>query len=433
MITTSKSKPPKIFYGWWVVAACGGIMLYTSGIIHFGFTAVFEPIADEFGWSYTQISLAASLRGLETGLLAPVLGILVDRLGPRKIIMTGSLFTGFGMVLLSRINSLGMFYVAFFIIAIGIGTSGHTVMMPAAAYWFRRRISLAMGIIASSAALGGLLIPLITIAVDRFGWRDAMMVMGLSTMVISIPLSLVVRHKPEQYGYLPDGEKNLITGSNEPVTLPPPEIPPLPTREILKNRTFWHISIALALQSVVNGAILTHVMPYLSSVGVSRSTSSLVASALPLMSIAGRLGYGWLGDRFDKRRVAASAFALSAVGIIFFNYVNVNAMWLVVPFLVLYCLGWGGNVTMRPALLREYFGREKFGTIHGFTIGMMHLGNIIGAPFAGWVFDTWHSYQGAWIPLAIVTAIGGFIVAATPDSGVQPQEGFRPAGTGQPG
>lgn len=98
------------FYGWWIVVSGSLVMLYTSGIIHFGFTAVFEPIAKEFGWSYTQISFAASLRGLETGLLAPLVGLFVDRWGPRTLALVGSFISGLGVILLSRVDSLGMFY-----------------------------------------------------------------------------------------------------------------------------------------------------------------------------------------------------------------------------------------------------------------------------------------------------------------------------------
>ena len=100
----------KIFYGWWVVGACSSAMLFTAGSIHYGFTAIFEPIATEFGWSYAQVSMASSLRGIEIGLLSPVAGLLVDRWGPRKLIIGGAVITGTGLILLSRITSLGMFY-----------------------------------------------------------------------------------------------------------------------------------------------------------------------------------------------------------------------------------------------------------------------------------------------------------------------------------
>ncbi len=110
-------KRSKVFYGWYIVGASLLITLYTGGVVHFGFTAVFEPIAEEFGWSYATISLASSLRGFEMGLLAPVAGFLVDRWGPRKLIFGGSILICLGFWLLSRVSSLAMFYRAFALIA----------------------------------------------------------------------------------------------------------------------------------------------------------------------------------------------------------------------------------------------------------------------------------------------------------------------------
>ncbi|MFC1991772.1 MFS transporter, partial [Chloroflexota bacterium] len=129
-------KRPRVFYGWYIVAAAIVIILYTAGIIHFGFTAVFEPIANEFGWSYARISLASSLRGFEMGLLAPLMGFLVDRWGPRKLIFAGSIIIFLGFLILSNVSSLAMFYGAFVLISIGMSTCTVTVLMPAVNNWF---------------------------------------------------------------------------------------------------------------------------------------------------------------------------------------------------------------------------------------------------------------------------------------------------------
>ncbi|MEE8413425.1 MAG: MFS transporter, partial [Dehalococcoidales bacterium] len=199
-------KPPRVFYGWYLVAAAVVIILYTGGIVHFGFTAVFKPIADEFGWSYAQISLASSLRGLEMGLLAPLMGYLVDRWGPRKLIFAGSIIICLGFILLSNVSSLLMYYGAFALIAIGMSTCTGTVLMTAVNNWFRLRAGLATGIVASGFGLGGLLVPLVTKLIDVFQWRRTMVIVGLGMLGTVLPLSFVVRHKPEHYGYLPDGE-----------------------------------------------------------------------------------------------------------------------------------------------------------------------------------------------------------------------------------
>jgi MFS family permease len=140
-------------------------------------------------------------------------------------------------------------------------------------------------------------------------------------------------------------------------------------------------------------------MPYLSTIGVARSISSAVATFMPLMSIAGRLGFGWLSDRMARKYVAGITFAMVCLGLLSFGYTMFGA-WLLIPFLLLFGIGYGGSNVMRMALTREYFGSTRFGTVFGLMIGISMLGNMIGPPLAGWVYDYFGNYQGIWLALA---------------------------------
>jgi MFS family permease len=160
--------------------------------------------------------------------------------------------------------------------------------------------------------------------------------------------------------------------------------------------------------------VLTHIMPYLSSIGITRTTSSILASAVPLVTIFGRLGFGWLGDRFNKRQLIAITFIMISLGIVPFIYIATGGIWLALPFLILFSIGYGGNATMMPVLVRAYFGRSSFGAILGFVMTISVVGQILGAPLAGWVFDTWGSYQGAWFGSAILVFAAMIVMATTP-------------------
>jgi len=265
----------KVFYGWWVVFACFLIAFYTGGTIIFGFTAFFEPIAEETGWSYTQISIGASLRGLEVGMFAPVAGFLVDRFGPRRLIFCGTLTTGFGFILLSQTNSLTMFYGAFVLIALGLSACTTTVLMTAVANWFKKNIGRALGIMACGFGAGGILIPVIVRLINLYQWRTTLIILGLGMWLLGIPLSFVIRNKPEQYGYLPDGET-----SAEQVLAAKSQGEGIGFKEALKSRNFWHLSIAEALRMMIAMTVTTHVMPYLSSLDISRSRAALVAASI---------------------------------------------------------------------------------------------------------------------------------------------------------
>jgi len=391
----------KIFYGWWIVLACFIIGLYVAGITFYGFTAFFEPLIKEFGWSYTQVSFAASLRGLEMGVFAPLIGLFVDRLGSRKVIFWGVMTVGFGLFLLSFTRSLAMFYAAFLLLAFGAGGCTSVVSMAVVANWFDKNVGKALGVMASGFGASGLMVPVIVWLMEAYHWRSTLVILGLGTLVLGVPLSFVIRNKPEQYGYFPDGKltrgpilQEEIRSSKDGIGF----------RQVLRNRSFLLLNLTEAIRMMAVSSVATHVMPYFSSVGISRSKAGLVAGAIPLFSIIGRLALGWLGDVFEKRYVMALAFGLMGVGMLAFCYVQVE--WVIFLFLFLFPPSFGGTMVLRGSILREYFGRDSLGKMLGMVMGSASIGGIIGPTLAGWVFDSLGSYHLIWI------AFSGFIVLA---------------------
>ena len=252
----------RIFYGWWIVLACFFIGLYVGGVVFYGFTAFFEPIREEFGWSYTQISFAASLRGLEMGFIAPLVGFLVDRFGSRKLILYGTITVGIGLIFLSLTQSLAMFYGSFLLVAFGAGGCTVVVTMSTVANWFHKKVSIAMGVMASGVGVSGFFVPLIVWLIEVYGWRTTLIILGLGMWALGIPLSFVIRDRPEQYGYLPDGASSV-----EPI--PKLEIQgrgvEIGLKEALKKRSFLYLCTAEAIRMIAVAAVIIHVMPYLSS------------------------------------------------------------------------------------------------------------------------------------------------------------------------
>ncbi|MEW5726063.1 MAG: MFS transporter, partial [Thermodesulfobacteriota bacterium] len=206
---------PRIFYGWWVVMACFTISLYIGSVVFWGFTAFFEPLIQEFKWSYAQVSFAASLRGLEMGVFAPIVGVLVDRYGSRKLIFWGMVTVGLGLIVLSQTHSLATFYAAFILIAFGAGGCTSVVLLVAVANWFQRNVGKAMGITACGFGAAGLMVPLIVRLIDAHGWRTSLVVLGLGTFALGAPMAFVVRDRPEDYGLRPDGESATRPGDDE--------------------------------------------------------------------------------------------------------------------------------------------------------------------------------------------------------------------------
>lgn len=406
--------PGGIFYGWWIVAASFVVSMYTGGVIFYGFTAFFEPIVADMDWNYTQVSIAASLRGMESGIISPFVGIAVDRFGPRRVIFIGGIVIAAGLALLAGAKSLVMFYSAFALLA-GGGSTFMIAPMIAIANWFQRRIGIANGIAICGFGCSGLLVPVITGLITAYQWRTTSLILAVVTLAIVLPLSFVFRHRPEDYGYLPDGRSIDVDNSRNLTTGEPPEAN-IKIREAFRNSTFWQMGIAYTYHMMVVNAIVTHVMPYLSSLGIERSLSSLIAMAIPVVSISGRLGLGWLGDKYDKRIVAAVCFAIMGLGIFFFGYTSVAGTGILVPFLILMGIGYGGGNTLRPSLLREYFGRENFGSVFGLMVGIGSIGAIVGPTLSGWAFDNWGTYRDIWYLFAGLAAVAVVLLLRMPRS-----------------
>lgn len=407
-----------LYYGWWVVFASGGIVFFTGGTFFYGFSTLINPLTAEFGWSRALISGAFSLRTEIGGLAAPVAGFLVDRLGARRLLLGGVFLVGCGFLLLSRIHSAWQFYAAVMVIAIGMSATGGPIAMVAVAHWFRKRRGRALAIMTAASGSSGVMVVVLAWLISTFDWRTALVIMGLVQWGACIPLALVVRHSPQEMGLLPDGEpprhraEQPATPDRDPTAaLPPQEAADglasaaetsLSLSQAMRTRGFWFIAIALGLNGLGAVAVIVHQIPFLTeSAGFSDEEAALAATAMPFTSLVGRLGFGWLADFVDKRRVLAMAYLMIASGILLLS--QVDSAWQVVLFLAVFSPGWGGSITVRPALQAELFGLRAFGAIQGLLATFATMGSVIGPIFAGWVHDTADTYRPALVILGFIT------------------------------
>jgi len=389
----------RVFYGWWIVISGCIISLMVRGTIVSGFTAFFDPIAKEFGWSSTQVSTAVSIRGIVLGLLSPVVGFLVGRFGARFMILTGILIIGGGFVYLSGTQSLGMFYGGFAMLAIGMNCCTAIVLLALMASWFRRKISTATGILMSGFGASGLLVWLIAWLIDQYQWRVSFLLLGLAIWLVGIPLSLVIRNSPCMDDRAPDGDFNCT-----PVSCSHGELARPGVKLLLGRGAFWRIAACEAARMAAVSAVLTHIVPYLTRMGMSRTVSVSIASVLPVLSIAGRVGFGLLGDRVSKRAVLSIALLCLAVGML--SLVGENALS-VLGFLLFFPLGHGGTATLRGPILLERFGNPGFSRAIGLVVGIGMAGSAIGPFIAGRALDMTGQYKAAWYVLTL-----GILLAA---------------------
>ena len=389
-----------VYYGWWVVLAGMVVAAFSSGIIFFGFTAFLEPIVHDFGWTYTQISFIGALRGLNMGIFAPVAGLLVDRFGSRIVVFLGIITMSLGLILTGFTHSFYGFFATFLLISFGSGGCTSVVLMTAVANWFNRDIGKAMGLVTCGFGGGGLLVPLNVWLIDTCGWRVALWILGGAILAVGLPAALVIRNRETAYDAPPNG---LSASPARPEAKSEEEHhPDFTVKQAVRNGFYWQVAFAEVVRMAAAASVAMHVMPYLGSLGFSRTRAGLVASAIPLISIVGRFGFGWLGDIYDKKKVLLATLACTALGLLAFAYLRIT--WLIIPLLILYAPGFGGGTTMRGAIIRDSFGLAAMGRLLGIIMGLSAISGLVGPMLSGWVYDTYGTYHYVWLAFTVILA-----------------------------
>jgi len=393
-------------------------MAYSDTVILFGFTAFVDPIHTAFGWSYAQISLAMTLRGIQMGAVGPFVGMAVDRWSPKRLVFIGVIVFGLGLFCLGRVTSLGMFYAAFLIAGLGSALSVGFVSSTMVARWFRKNIGKASGVLALGTGISGMMIPLLVKLIDAYGWQNALQVLAVGLLVLGIPLSFVYRSRPEDYGLQPDGKPQ--DDLKTPDSLSAYDFS-VGVREALTMRIFWFIGIATLFQVASVTAATFHMLPYLASVGMERSSASMVALLVSTVSLVARVPIGILADIIQKKYVVALSIGLVSIGMFLFRLVDGSSWGLIVLFAIIFGVGFGAFMPVRLPLLREYFGTKNFGAILGMTSIFMTVGISTGAPVAGWVYDTFGTYGPIWLILSGVAMLGAILMLTLPSVSRKPK------------
>jgi sugar phosphate permease len=404
----------RVFYGWWVVAAGFGIESLIGALMFHAYGAYLVLLREEFGWSKTMLSAAFAMARAESGILGPVQGWLTDRFGPRVLIRVGMVIFGLGFILFSRIDGPVAFFVTFFIMALGSSLGGYLPVGVAIVAWFRRRRALALSLSASGMAVGGLLTPLVVLALSRFGWRWTAFASGLLVIAAGLPLAQVMSHRPEAYGWTPDGDPPRTSAPDAPARTIPVERDFTP-REALATPAFWYISAGHGASLFVVSAVLVHMVVHVTErLGYSLPQAASVVALMTVVQAIGQVGGGWLGDRFSKRRIAAACMLGHAVALMVLAFAS--AFWMVLAFAVLHGTAWGMRGPLMSAIRADYFGSAAFGTITGISSMVLMVGMMGGPLVAGILADRTGSYVPGFTVLAGLAALGSvfFLLARRP-------------------
>jgi sugar phosphate permease len=409
-----------------MVAAGCGLQFLQSTLLLQSFGAYFAVLRDDRGWSKTELSFAAALHQMESAILGPVIGWVLDRFGPRGVIRAGVLMFGLGFIALSFIESLLSFYLVFLIVATGASLSGFFPLNVALIHWFERYRARALSSMQFGLAIGGLALPAVAWSLAEFGWRATAFGSGVLVLLIGLPLAQVIRRRPEDMGLQMDGGP--APSSGETTQAAPDDTRDFTANEALRTPAFWLLSLghgfALFVVVGVNVHAITHMKEGL---GYSLEAASLVIVLQTVFQIAGVAIGWWIGDRFRKNLVAATCMLMHMAGLLCLTYaaftpLGVPAM--LTLYAVLHGTAWGLRGPFMQAIRADYFGRKAIGMILGLSSMIVVIGPIGGPLIAGVISDATGNYRTGFTVLALLSGLGSvFFLLARPPA--RPLRGAR--------
>lgn len=407
--------PGRLFYGWWIVIIGCIQDAVKGGTYNTGLTLYFLPILKELNLSRAATSLPFSLAKLEAALEGPLVGYLIDRFHVRVMLVIGTTLAGLGFVLLSFTHSYLLFVLVFMgPLSMGFQAGFNHSTMAAVNHWFRRKRGLAMSIVQTGQAIGGVVIfPLVALAVLKLGWRTAALLSGFLVLML-LPLVLRIRHSPESMGLLPDGERRDFDHPSGAVTREhrPGETKEFTAGEALRTPTFWMLAAFHGLRNVPYSGVSVHLVPLLVWKGLDQPTAAFFVGLTAFSTVIVRPLMGWLGDWRSKQKIGAVGVLLGALGL-FVLASSDGALWHMVLFAVLFACGEGIN-SVTWALVGDCFGRRSFATIRGWIGMVQSSASIPGAVFTGWIYDQTQSYTYALIPFIISYGVAGLVLWGMP-------------------
>ena len=401
----------------WIMAGLGALVMILGDVPLFHGLPVWSPVLrNAFGWTAGQMSWAFAVTRAEGGLLGPVEGILIEILGPRRMVFAGLIIVGLGFVFFSQVRELWHLYAAFFIMSMGTTLGTWLPVMTVMNHWFVRHKTRAMSMVMEGFALGGIVVPLLLawaiggtdpdISV-RFGWRVCALFIGILCIAAAFPLSRLIRDRPEQLGLRPDGDppvRPAVLPLESGITRPTTEEEGYTWQEAIRTRAFWLISFGHAGSTVVIISVVVHLGLMLDDRGFSLQTISAVVAVYTAINLIFVPVGGYLGDKVPIRLVAFGFSAGQALAVAVL--VLAHNIEMVILFAVLLGISFGGRTSVTTAIRGVYFGRRAFAAITGISMVPMNILLFVMPLYADYMRDATGNYDISFLTVAATCFFG---------------------------
>ena len=378
------------------------------GLALYGLPLYYDFMVRDFGWSRTMVTSGNAISKLIVGpLFGFAAGWIVDRFGPRRLMMAGILMAGGALVGLGAMSAAWMFYFFYFFNALGYVCGGPLPNQVLLSRWFDRTRGRAMGIAYLGIGIGGALVPLIANRLtEQFGWRGSLQVLGVIMILIAFPHAYLVNDRPGAEQTRPqrnaDGARSSQTAESA-----------RPLGDVLSQPAFYLLAIGSMCSIAAVGGTNQHLKLFLSlDRGYSQADAAGIISLVLAISIAGRLFMGWLADRVTRKYVMLLIYLLVAAAIPLLLASGSSSLMIV--FAIVFGLGLGGEYLIIPLMAAELFGVAVLGRVMGIVLTLDGVAEATAPMLVGYLRDQGRSYDGGFMTLIVTAIVGALAIALLP-------------------
>lgn len=398
----------------WLVIFAGFIGAFLSIAVYhsivFGF--FLKPISQEFGWSRANVSLAMTISSVATIVISPFSGVIIDKIGPRIVIIIASILMGFSILLIGIINlSVFSFYFIHFLISIFGSACSFVSYSKIIVRWFDKKRGIALGLSMAGVGVAGIILPnLIQSLISNFGWRWAYICLGSAIIIIPTAMAwFFLRDTPEELGLAIDG---VGLSARSDLREPKPDYPvgtSVEAGNAHRQPSFWFLLLAYALLGIGTSGVYVHLVAMLTDRGVAPSDAATLIAYCSMASVAMRIGCGALLDVFDMGLIAFSTLGAMALGILSLALAPPDYF---VLGLILIGIGTGAEADLMSYFVSRRFDHRDFGRILGTVFAVFALGGGVAATAMGWIYDQMGSYSLGYYIISVLVGVAAIICMA---------------------
>ena len=388
----------------WIVVVVTFLSLLAAQAVRAAPGVIITSLESEFGWTRTAISFAVSLSILTFGLGGPLGGTLIDRFGPRRVMLVGEVLIAAGLIALLFVRDLWQMFVVWGLpIGVGTGAVGGVLGAAVAHRWFRTHRGVIIGLFGGATSAGQLVfVPAMAALTVNAGWRWAIALVMGAVAIMVVPIALLMRDRPDDVGAQPLGEAAVVTAD-----VRAEDLRSTPLRQAMRTRDFWLLAGSFFVCGYTsNGLVGTHLIPHAIDHGFTEVTAASAVALLGSMNIVGTLASGWLTDRFDNRRLLAAYYGFRAMSL-FALPVIYDVKWLLL-FAFVYGVDWIATVPPTANLVATIYGRASLGTIYGWIF----FSHMVGAAIAAFAGGFFRDLLGDYHLMFISAGILGFVAVS---------------------